>query len=99
MFNRIMCGLLDKLREFAVPYLQYQLPVLSEVLKTLVKEIKTVHPVSKAARKRSKFEQAYGSYVLEAHSTDPKESGVIVSLDAQRGHTFLKLLQMACRNF
>lgn len=36
IFNRIMCGLLDKLREFAVPYLQYQLPVLSEVLKTLV---------------------------------------------------------------
>lgn len=58
-----------------------------------------MQPVGKAARKRSKFEQAYGSYILEAHSADPKESGVIVGFDDQRGHSFLKLLQLTCRNF
>lgn len=69
-----MIGLLNKLREFAVPYLQYQLPVLKDVLKTLIEELKNI---DQKKNKRSKFQQVYGDMLIKGQSTADEESKVV----------------------
>jgi hypothetical protein len=63
--NKTMVSLLLKLKEFGVPYIQYYLPVIQNVLKSLLDQLKTT---KKSLGKRDKFDQEFGQFITQARS-------------------------------
>lgn len=77
-----MCGTLETLGEYAVPYIQYQLQNIIDVATILIHSIKSSDDSNK---KRSKLLQQHPN-ILDSQSIDGQ------------GHTFVKLLRQICLN-